>query len=54
VIKPATPGIQFCDVSNPIYLSRHDELTPETKRQILAHDKTGETICGWGKYKASH
>lgn len=31
----------------PIYVSRDDDLTDETARQILAHNEVGEQRCGW-------
>lgn len=36
-----------CDWVKPILPSRADVLTPETKRQILAHNEAGEKLCGW-------
>lgn len=47
-IKPQR-GVLFCEVANPIYLSKDDKLTQESKRQVLAHDIVGERICGWGQ-----
>ncbi|KSZ29388.1 hypothetical protein B4U29_04075 [Klebsiella pneumoniae] len=47
VIKPQQ-GLLFCETANPIYLSKEDKLTQESKRQILAHDIVGERVCGWG------
>lgn len=41
-------GLLFCEIASPIYISRDDALTQETKRQILAHDIVGERVCGWG------
>nr|DAV65788.1 MAG TPA: hypothetical protein [Caudoviricetes sp.] len=48
VIKPER-GVLFCEIANPIYLSKEDKLTQESKRQVLAHDIVGERICGWGQ-----
>lgn len=48
VIKPQK-GLLFCETASPIYLSKEDKLTQESKRQILAHDIVGERVCGWGK-----
>ncbi|EPK2688480.1 hypothetical protein MEE37_005461, partial [Klebsiella pneumoniae] len=42
-------GLLFCETASPIYISRDDVLTQETKRQILAHDIVGERVCGWGR-----
>ncbi|AKL03844.1 hypothetical protein AB184_00775 (plasmid) [Klebsiella oxytoca] len=47
VIKPQQ-GLLFCETASPIYLSKEDKLTQESKRQILAHDIVGERVCGWG------
>lgn len=38
VIKPQTVGVQFCDGTNPIYISKDDALTEETEREILIHN----------------
>lgn len=48
VIKPQQ-GLLFCETASPIYLSKEDKLTQESKRQILAHDIIGERVCGWGQ-----
>lgn len=37
---------QFCTVAKPISVSTKDTLTRETQNQILAHDETGERLCG--------
>ena len=36
-----------CAWARPIYVSRSDTLTDGTARQILAHNETGKTMCGW-------
>jgi hypothetical protein len=36
-----------CDWADPIRPSRADVLSPDTARQILAHNETGARICGW-------
>lgn len=36
-----------CDWARPIYVSRADQLTDGTARQILAHNDTGAALCGW-------
>lgn len=36
-----------CDWAAPIRPSRSDQLTPDTQRQILAHNETGAKLCGW-------
>ncbi len=40
-------GTNPCTVFHPIYPSSHDILTPDTQRQILKHDETGHSLCGW-------
>ena len=36
-----------CAAWRPIFISRADVLTPETARQILSHNETGASVCGW-------
>ena len=36
-----------CDWAEPIRPSRADILTPDTQRQILAHNEVGAKLCGW-------
>lgn len=36
-----------CGVFRPIYTSSGDMLTEGTERQIVAHNLTGEALCGW-------
>ena len=36
-----------CDWAAPIRPSLADQLTPDTQRQILAHNETGSKLCGW-------
>jgi len=36
-----------CEWVKPIYPSVNDRLTDSTAKQILDHDETGKTICGW-------
>ena len=36
-----------CEWVKPIYPSVNDRLTDGTAKQILDHDETGKTICGW-------
>lgn len=40
-------GTSPCSGWRPIYVSRTDALTPDTARQILAHNETGARLCGW-------
>lgn len=37
----------FCLEAHPIYVDSRDHFTPETGRQILAHDEKGRVQCGW-------
>lgn len=43
----AGPGIDVCGPWRPILVSRQDQLTDQTARQILAHNETGERLCHW-------
>ena len=36
-----------CDWAQPIEPSRADQLTRQTKAQILAHNEAGAKLCGW-------
>lgn len=45
--SPGTAIDTACVAFAPIYPSRHDVLTDGTARQILTHDRTGATLCGW-------
>ena len=36
-----------CAAWRPIYVSQADVLTPETARQVLAHNEAGARVCGW-------
>lgn len=40
-------GTSPCSGWQPIYVSRADQLTDGTARQILAHNETGRRLCGW-------
>jgi hypothetical protein len=35
----------YCDVAQPILVSKKDELTEGTARQILSHNETWKSIC---------
>lgn len=37
----------YCTPWRPIYPSQRDVLTDGTAKQILQHDETGATLCGW-------
>lgn len=36
----------FCSVAKPLTVSKHDVLTRETKNEVVAHNETGEKLCG--------
>ena len=36
-----------CVAFRPIYVSRADTLTEDTAAQVLAHNRTGQRLCGW-------
>ncbi|WP_230972975.1 hypothetical protein [Burkholderia vietnamiensis] len=40
-----------CDWTRPIYVSKTDELSDATAKQILAHNQTGAKNCGWKPLK---
>ncbi|MBT2750012.1 MULTISPECIES: hypothetical protein [unclassified Lysobacter] len=44
----ATVTTSGCEWTRPILVSRLDQLTDLTARQILAHNETGRRLCGWG------
>jgi hypothetical protein len=43
----ATSGraISYCDITGPVYISKKDQLTDETARQILLHNETWSRVC---------
>jgi hypothetical protein len=41
----AGSATDFCVLAQPIFISRADQLTDETVRQLLAHNETWEAIC---------
>ena len=43
----AGTGGAGCDAWRPVLVAEADTLTPETARQILAHNRTGRRLCGW-------
>jgi hypothetical protein len=43
----AGTGGEGCDAWRPILVGAPDVLSPETARQILAHNRTGRRLCGW-------
>lgn len=38
-----------CGPWRPIYVGKADVLTPDTARALLAHNRTGADLCGWGR-----
>ncbi|RJF85094.1 hypothetical protein D3877_02015 [Azospirillum cavernae] len=36
-----------CGAFRPVYTSRADTLTDATAEQLLAHNRTGASLCGW-------
>lgn len=43
-----TPGAvtnNYCDITQPIYVSKSDVFTDGTARQILEHNETWKRIC---------
>lgn len=45
----ATAKGDFCAISKPIRLSHEqiDQLTDDQARQLLAHNRKGQSMCGW-------
>ena len=35
----------FCDLAAPVYISKQDQLTDETARQILTHNEIWQRVC---------
>jgi hypothetical protein len=40
-------GIDVCGPWRPILISRTDQLTNGTAREILTHNEAGSRLCGW-------
>ena len=38
-----------CGPFRPIYVGKADVLTEQTARDLLAHNRTGRELCGWGR-----
>lgn len=38
-----------CGPWRAIYVGKADVLTPDTARSLLAHNRTGRELCGWGQ-----
>lgn len=47
--EPAPPD--YCATAKPIYIGKADVISDATAREILEHNETGRTLCGWGKSK---
>ncbi|RUW38973.1 hypothetical protein EN739_12025 [Mesorhizobium sp. M2A.F.Ca.ET.017.03.2.1] len=45
----AAPSGSFCAVSSPVRLSAAavDQLTDAQARELLAHNRKGQKLCGW-------
>lgn len=43
------PDPDPCGPWRPIYVGKEDALTAETARALLAHNRTGKELCGWGR-----
>ncbi len=50
---PVTEATTGCAWTRPIRVSRQDQLTDLTARQILSHNETGRRLCGWGSNPAT-
>lgn len=44
-ISGAVTSAGYCDVTQPILISKKDALTEGTARQILSHNETWKSIC---------
>ena len=43
------PSADPCGPFRAIYVGKDDVLTEATARDLLAHNRTGATLCGWGR-----
>lgn len=43
------PVTDPCGPWRAIYVGKSDVLTDETARALLAHNRTGRELCGWGR-----
>lgn len=45
----ATAQGSFCEMSKPVRLTNEqiDQLTDDQARQLLAHNRKGQSLCGW-------
>jgi hypothetical protein len=37
----------FCQVAKPILVSKSDQISDDTAKEVLAHNLTGRQLCGW-------
>lgn len=45
----SSPVTDPCGPWRAIYVGKSDVLTEETARSLLAHNRTGRELCGWGR-----
>jgi hypothetical protein len=43
------PATDVCGPWRAIYVAKADSLTEDTARALLAHNRTGAALCGWGR-----
>lgn len=43
-----------CGPFRPIYVAKADTLTEDTARALLAHNRSGAALCGWGNQTPNH
>jgi hypothetical protein len=43
------PVTDACGPWRAIYVAKADTLTEDTARALLAHNRTGRELCGWGR-----
>lgn len=41
-----TSGGSYCDIARSVYISKADQMTEETKRQILRENEKVAGLCG--------
>lgn len=47
MMKNNPAAADFCATAKPIFVSRSDEISDATAREILTHNLTGQKLCGW-------
>jgi hypothetical protein len=45
----SSPATDPCGPWRAIYVAKADVLTEDTARGLLAHNRTGRELCGWGR-----